>query len=237
MAWMMEAYRFYNSDNIYASATTTGKPVSFGGISGRTESTGLGLYYCLREFLNDPYYMNPLGLSAGIRDKTMIVQGFGNVGYWASNFLEKDGAKLLGVIERDGAIFNESGISVDEVKKHLIKKGTLKGFPKAQFYEDVQDVFKKPCDVLIPAAVERSITGSNAVNFQCKIVAEGGNGPTTPRGEDVLTAKGVLVLPDLLMNAGGVTVSYFEYVKNLGFIRPGMLTRKLESATNKWIFG
>mmetsp|Transcript_1791 Transcript_1791/g.1720 ORF Transcript_1791/g.1720 Transcript_1791/m.1720 type:complete len:488 (-) Transcript_1791:34-1497(-) len=235
MAWMMEAYRFYNYDNIYATATTTGKPVSFGGISGRTESTGLGLYYCLREFLNDPHYTNPVGLKTGIKDKSLIVQGFGNVGYWATNFLEKDGAKLLGVIERDGAVYNESGISVDEVKKYLIKKGTLKGFPKAQFYEDVQDVFKKPCDVLIPAAVERSITGNNAVNFQCKIVAEGGNGPTTPRGEDVLASKGILVLPDLLMNAGGVTVSYFEYVKNLGFIRPGMLTRKLESTTNKWI--
>eukprot|EP00361_Fabrea_salina_P003950 CAMPEP_0202425500 /NCGR_PEP_ID=MMETSP1345-20130828/137_1 /ASSEMBLY_ACC=CAM_ASM_000843 /TAXON_ID=342563 /ORGANISM="Fabrea Fabrea salina" /LENGTH=490 /DNA_ID=CAMNT_0049035745 /DNA_START=1 /DNA_END=1473 /DNA_ORIENTATION=+ len=235
MAWMMEAYRFLQPENIYAGAATTGKPVSFGGISGRTESTGLGLYYCLREFLNDHYYMDRVGLKTGAGGKGLIVQGFGNVGYWASNYLEKDGAVLYGVIERGGGLYNEKGMKVDEVKQYLIKNGTVRGFPKAQYFEDGQEVFKMPCDVLIPAATERSITGMNAVNFQCKIVAEGANGPTTPRGEEVLSAKNVLVLPDLIMNAGGVTVSYFEYVKNLGFIRPGMLTRRLEAQTNKWI--
>ena len=235
MAWMMDTYRFHNPENLYAAAATTGKPISFGGISGRTESTGLGLYYCLREFMNDPEYMNKVGLTPGMKDKTFIVQGFGNVGYWASKFIENDGGKIIGVIERDGGVFNPNGIVADELKKHLLKRGGVKGFPKAEYLEDPEEVFKKQCHVIIPAARERSITGKNAVNFNCKIVAEGANGPTTPRGEDVLAAKGVLVLPDLLLNAGGVTVSYFEYVKNLGFINPGRMTRRLESDTNQWI--
>lgn len=235
MAWMMDTYRFHNPENLYAQASTTGKPLSCGGISGRTESTGLGLYYCLREFMNDPEYMNRVNLTTGMKDKTFIVQGFGNVGYWASHFIEGDGGKVVGVLERDGAIYNPNGISAEDLKKYMIKRGTLKGFPRAEYFEDIEEVFKKPCDVIIPAARERSITGKNAVNFNCKIVAEGANGPTTPRGEDVLTAKNVLVLPDLLLNAGGVTVSYFEYVKNLGFIKPGFMTRRLESKTNQWI--
>ena len=232
---MMDTYRFHNPENLYAAAATTGKPISFGGISGRKESTGLGLYYCLREFMNDPEYMNKINLQTGIKDKTFIIQGFGNVGYWVSHFIEKDGGKIIGVLERDGAVYNSNGIASDEIKKHLLKRGTVKGFAKAEFFDDIEEVFKKPCDVIIPAAKERSITGKNAVNFNCKMVAEGANGPTTPRGEDVLTAKNVLVLPDLLLNAGGVTVSYFEYVKNLGFIKPGQLTRRLESQTNQWI--
>ena len=235
MAWMMDTYRFHNPENIYAAAATTGKPISFGGISGRTESTGLGLYFCLRDFLNDPEYMAKVNLSIGIKDKTFIVQGFGNVGYWASQFIERDGGRIIGVLERDGAVYNPNGIVAEDLKKHIIKRGGLKGYAKAEYYADIEDVFKKPCDVIIPAAKERSITGKNAVNFNCKIVAEGANGPTTPRGEDVLTAKNVMVLPDLLLNAGGVTVSYFEYVKNLGFIKPGQLTRRLESQTNQWI--
>ena len=235
MAWMMDTYRYQNPGNIYAAAATTGKPLSLGGISGRAESTGLGLFYCLREFMNDPEYMVKVNLTTGIKDKTFIVQGFGNVGYWASHFIEKEGGRIIGVLERDGALFNPNGILSDELKKHLIKRGTVKGFGRAEFYSDIEEVFKKPCDVIIPAAKERSITGKNAVNFNCKIVAEGANGPTTPRGEDVLMAKNVLVLPDLLLNAGGVTVSYFEYVKNLGFIKPGQLTRRLESQTNQWI--
>jgi glutamate dehydrogenase (NAD(P)+) len=235
MAWMMDTYRFHNPENLYAAASTTGKPISFGGISGRTESTGLGLYYCLREFMNDAEFMDRVKLPVGIRDRSFIVQGFGNVGFWASKFIENDGGKIVGVLERDGAVYNPNGFSVDELKKHLVKRGGVKGFSRAEYFEDPEEVFKKPCDVIIPAAREKSITGKNAVNFNCKIVAEGANGPTTPRGEDVLTAKGVLVLPDLLLNAGGVTVSYFEYVKNLGFINPGRMTRRLESDTNQWI--
>ena len=235
MFWMMHTYRLLNPENLYGPAATTGKPIQSGGISGRTESTGLGLYYCLREFMNDPEYMSKVNLTPGIKDKTFIVQGFGNVGYWASNFVENDGGKILGVLERDGAVYNANGISVEDLKKHVIKRGGVKGYPRAEYFEDIEEVFKKPCDVIIPAAKERSITGKNAVNFNCKIVAEGANGPTTPRGEDVLSAKNVLVLPDLLLNAGGVTVSYFEYVKNLGFINPGRMTRNLEAKTNQWI--
>lgn len=235
MFWMMHTYRLLNPENLYGPAATTGKPIGSGGISGRTESTGLGLYYCLREFMNDSEYMDKVNLTTGMKDKTFIVQGYGNVGYWASHFIEGDGGKIIGVIERDGGIYNPSGINVEELKKYVIKRGGVKGYPRAEYFEDIEEVFKKPCDVIIPAAKEMAITGKNAVNFNCKIVAEGANGPTTPRGEEVLSDKGVLVLPDLLLNAGGVTVSYFEYVKNLGFINPGRMTRNLESKTNQWI--
>jgi glutamate dehydrogenase/leucine dehydrogenase len=233
MAWMMDTYRFHNSHDINAHGCVTGKPLNLGGITGRTESTGLGVYYGLREFCKDPEYMDRVKLPTGLKDKTIIVQGFGNVGYWASHFCQKDGAKLVGVIEYNGALYNPDGINADDLKKYHAKKRTLEGFPSGTFYRDPQEVFKLPCDILIPAATERSITGMNAINFQCKIVGEGANGPTTPRGEEVLEAKGVLVLPDLLMNAGGVTVSYFEYVKNLGHIRPGQLTKKWESVRRK----
>lgn len=232
MAWMMDTFKYYNPTNINALACVTGKPVNIGGIKGRTESTGLGVYFTIREFCKDPVYMEPLGLKTGLNDKSYIVQGFGNVGYWVSHFLHhNEGAKCLGIIEWDGAIYNPKGINIPEVKAYFDQHHTLKGFPGADFFPDVQEVFAKPCDILIPAAVERSVNATNAPHFQCKILAEGANGPSTPKGEQVLLDKGVLVLPDLLTNSGGVTVSYFEYVKNLGKIEPGLLTRRFEMRT------
>mmetsp|Transcript_15460 Transcript_15460/g.15436 ORF Transcript_15460/g.15436 Transcript_15460/m.15436 type:complete len:496 (+) Transcript_15460:27-1514(+) len=235
MAWMMDTYKSLNPTNLNAVACTTGKPLEMGGIPGRAESTGLGLYYALREFLKDKKYTDKVELPTGINGKKVIVQGFGNVGYWACHFLQKDGAKILGVIEPSGSVFNENGIDVDDLKAFMIQHRTLKGYPKAELVEDGQEVFTRKTDIIIPAAVERSVHGGNAPNFQCKILAEGANGPTTPKGEEALEKKGVLVLPDLLMNAGGVTVSFFEYVKNLGHIKPGLLTKRWQGKRNRSI--
>ncbi len=234
MAWLMDTYRYYNSKDIHAAACVTGKPLAVGGIPGRTESTGLGVFYALREICKDKEYMDRVSLPIGIEGKTVVIQGFGNVGYWLAHFLVKEGAKVVGIIEPSGAIMNEKGIDVEDAKKFLIKHKGLHHYPRATNVT-AAEVFSMPCDILVPAAVEKSITATNAPTFQCKIVAEGANGPTTPRGEQVLESKGVLVLPDLLMNAGGVTVSYFEYVKNLGHIRPGLLTKRWEAMGKKKI--
>ena len=235
MAWMMDTFSAHHPKNLNAKATTTGKPIELGGIPGRAESTGLGVYYGVREFLSDKYYMDRAGLSTGIAGKTFILQGLGNVGYWAGHFLQNEGGKILGVIEHNGCVYNESGIDINDLKTFMTQRKSLAGYPKAEFIRERNEVFSKECDVVIPAAIERSINGENAGLLKCKIVAEGANGPTTPLGEEILEKNGILVLPDLLMNAGGVTVSYFEYVKNLGHIKPGLLTKRWGAKRNKSI--
>ncbi|OMJ72756.1 hypothetical protein SteCoe_28739 [Stentor coeruleus] len=226
MAWMMDTFVSHHPKNLNGIATTTGKPIELGGIPGRAESTGLGVFYGVREFLTDKFYMDQVGLSTGIAGKTFIVQGFGNVGYWAAHFLHKEGGKILGVIEHNSCVFNENGIDPDDLKNFLVQRKSFTGYPKAEIVKEQNDVFARQCDVVIPAAIERSINGTNAGLLKCKVVAEGANGPTTPLGQEILEKNNVLVLPDLLMNAGGVTVSYFEYVKNLGHIKPGLLTKR-----------
>lgn len=235
MAWMADTYRYFNPNDVNAQGCVTGKPIAQGGIAGRTESTGLGAYFCIREFVNDPYFMEPRDMTTGLAGKRIIVQGFGNVGYFATHFCERDGAILVGVIEHNGAIYNPDGIRASELKQYMVANRTLKGFPGGTFYPDPQQVFSMPCEILIPAAVECSITGLNSVNFNCKIVAEGANGPTTPRGDQVLQAKNVLVIPDLLTNAGGVTVSFFEYIKNISHMSPGAMSSGWEENLKKSI--
>ena len=235
MAWMMDTFVSHHPKNLNGIATTTGKPIAIGGIPGRAESTGLGVFYGIREFLNDKYYTDKLGLSVGIAGKTFIVQGFGSVGYWAAHFLQKEGGKIVGVIEHNGSVYNENGIDVDDLKAFVSQRKSIAGYPKAEVMKNPNDVFNKPCDVMIPAAIERAINGETANLLDCKLLAEGANGPTTPLGEEILEKKGVLVLPDLLMNAGGVTVSYFEYVKNLGHIKPGLLTKRWGAKRNRSI--
>lgn len=237
MAWMMDTYVSHFPKNLNGIACTTGKPIAIGGIPGRAESTGLGVYYGIREFLLDKYYTDKLGITTGIEGKKFIVQGFGSVGYWAAHFLQKDGGKIIGVIEHNGSVYNENGIDVDDLKSFLAQRKNFEGYPKAEFVKDSLEMFGKKCDVMIPAAIERAINKDTAAVIDCKLLAEGANGPTTPLGEEILEKKGVLVLPDLLMNAGGVTVSYFEYVKNLGHIKPGLLTKRWGAKRNRNIIG
>lgn len=225
MSWIKDTYTMlYGMDDVSASACVTGKPLSQGGIQGRTEATGLGLYYATRDFLADEAFCRSARISPGIAGKTVIVQGFGNVGYYAAKFFQEHGAKVIGVVEYNGGVFSSAGLDVEALKKHQASAKSLLGFAGAQRElgaEAAMALLEEPCDILVPAALEKQITKDNAPRIQARIISEGANGPTTPWAEEILNKKGCVVLPDMLMNAGGVTVSYFEWLKNLQHVRFG----------------
>jgi glutamate dehydrogenase (NAD(P)+) len=221
----------YGMDDISAAACVTGKPLSQGGIQGRTEATGLGLYYATRDFLNSAEFCKQYGIAPGVAGKTIIVQGFGNVGFYAAKFFEQHGAKVIGVVEYNGGVFNPAGLDIDKLKAHQTAKGTLLGFAGAAREApaaSAMSLLEEACDVLVPAALEKQITMENAGRIKAKVVSEGANGPVTPFAEEIMAKKGIVCLPDMLMNAGGVTVSYFEWLKNLQHVRFGRMTRKWE---------
>merc|ERR1712110_366671 len=233
---MHDTYRtLYGQNDIDASACVTGKSASVGGINGRTESTGLGVYFMVRDVCNKPSMAKireKHGIKQGLKGKTFVVQGFGNVGYWAAKFMHNDGATMVSVVERDGSVFNKDGINPDELKAHINKHGTIKGFTGATVFEDDR-AFYEECDVLIPAAMEKSIHKDNVAKFKCKWIVEGSNGGTTVRADEYLTKKNVLIVPDILSNAAGVTCSYFEWLKNLDHRRPGRITKKWEEKSKR----
>ena len=237
MGWIADTYVNVSGDNnVYAMACVTGKPPTFGGIKGRFEATGLGVFFGIREFLMSGEYMASVGLEPGVKGKRVIVQGFGNVGFWTAKFLNKAGAKIVGISELSSAIYNAQGIDLRELRKYLLENDTMVGFPGAQkeFHgTDVSYILEQECDVLVPAALQKVIDRSNAHRVRAKIVCEAANGPVTPFAEQVLEEKGVLIVPDLLLNAGGVTVSYFEWLKNLSNVRFGRLTRQFEQHNKK----
>ena len=229
MAWMADAYKRLHPTDIDALACVTGKPTHAGGIAGRVEATGRGCQYALQAFFEHPEDVVAAGLDGGIESKRIVVQGLGNVGYHAAKFLsEEDGALITGVIERDGAIVDETGINIEELKHFIVKNGGLKGFPHGKYVENGTSVLEHECDILIPAAIEGSINGGNAEFIKAKIILEAANGPITANADNVLRDKGVAIIPDMYANAGGVTVSYFEWVKNLSHIRFGRMQRREE---------
>lgn len=239
MTWMKDTYMtLFGEKDINAEACTTGKYVSQGGIDGRVESTGLGVYYGLRELMNDRQFMDKLGMTAGIQGKTFSVMGFGNVGEWASKFLCKDGGLLEVVIEWDCAMYKKGGFNVDELIKWKNENKSFKNFPHADeiITENPSSFVTKKVDVLIPAAVEKAIHKGNADKIQCKILAEAANGPTTVAAEDILRKKGTMIIPDMILNGGGVTVSYFEWLKNLQHVNPGRLTKRWEAKLQKNLY-
>jgi glutamate dehydrogenase (NAD(P)+) len=239
MTWIKDTYStIYGDYDINSDAVCTGKYISHGGIHGRVESTGLGVYYSIREMLDDADFCKKAGVTKGIEGKTYVVQGFGNVGSWVSKFLEKDGAKLVGVVEWDGAIADEEGIDVEKLIQWQQDNGTIKNYPHAKESntEDPQSFMEKKCDILIPAAVELSVHRHNAGKLNCKIIAEGANGPTTVLGEEICEQKGIVNIPDLIANVGGVTVSYFEWLKNLQHVSAGKLTRRWEEKSKKDLY-
>jgi len=232
MSWIKDTYAMlYGMDDIAAPACVTGKPLSQGGIQGRTEATGLGLYYATRDFLNNEDFCKKHSIVPGIAGKSVIVQGFGNVGFWAAKFFEQHGAKIVGVVEYNGAVYSSKGLNVEALKAHQTAKGSLLGFAGAESQLEAataQTLIEHECDILVPSALEKQITMDNAHRIKAKVISEGANGPTTPYAEEILEKKGVVVLPDMLMNAGGVTVSYFEWLKNLQHVRFGRMTKKWE---------
>ena len=228
MAWIADTYAALRPDQIDALGCVTGKPVDLGGINGRTEATGRGLYCVLNEACGQADDMRRIGLGPGIAGKRIVVQGFGKVGYWVARFCRDAGADIVGIAERDGALADPRGLDPDAVRRHRTATGSILDFPGATTLADTREALELPCDVLIPAALEHQITEENAPRIQARIVLEGANGPTTPEADEVLGDKGVLVIPDIYANAGGVVVSYFEWLKNLSHIRFGRIEKRYQ---------
>ena len=233
MAWIADTYLALAPDKLDALACVTGKPVPQGGIRGRKEATGRGVMFGIREACARVEDMRALGLQPGLGGKTVVVQGLGNVGYYAASFLEAAGAKLVGLAEVEGAIYNPDGLQIDKVMAHRKETGSILGFPGASDLRRSIDALELPCDILVPAALENQITAENAQRVQAKIIAEAANGPSTAEASEELSNKGILVIPDMYLNAGGVTVSYFEWVKNLSHVRFGRLEKRFEERSNR----
>jgi glutamate dehydrogenase (NAD(P)+) len=231
MAWIADTYLAFKFGDTNALGCVTGKPVGQGGIRGRTEATGLGVFFGLRELLADGEILQKLGMTSGMAGKRIIVQGLGNVGYYAAHFCEQEGAIITGIAEREGAIFNPNGLDVSDVFKHRTESGSILNYRGAQNVEDSTQLLEYECDVLLPAALENQIHEENAPRIKARIIAEGANGPTTKAAEKILLERGVVILPDLYLNAGGVTVSYFEWLKNLSNVRFGRMGKRAEEAS------
>ncbi len=236
MAWIADTYKHLNPDDINHIACVTGKPVAHGGIRGRTEATGRGIQYALQEFFRHPDEVKSAGLKGDLAGKKIVVQGLGNVGYHAAKFLsEEDGVKVIAIIEHDGVIMNENGIQVQQAYFHKNDTGSIKGFAGTTFSSDGTKGLELECDILVPAALEGVIHEGNANNIKAKLIAEAANGPVTFEADRILRKRGIAILPDAFMNAGGVIVSYFEWIRNLTHIRFGRLERRFDEARGQHI--
>ena len=236
MGWIADTYATLAPQDINGLGCVTAKPIQQGGIQGRTEATGRGVFYALREVCSLGREMRPLDLSPGLEGKRIVVQGLGNVGYHAAKFLEEEGgAKIVGLIEYEGAISSPIGVKIEEVMAHRRETGSLLGFPGAENLEQRDDGLELECDILVPAALENAITMDNAPRIQAKIVAEAANGPVTAEASEHLHKRGVMVVPDAFINAGGVTVSYFEWLKNLQHVRFGRMEKRFEAKAARQI--
>ena len=235
MSWILDTYVSMRPGEVDAAGCVTGKPVTQGGVRGRREATGLGVFYGTREVCNLADLMKKLGLPVGIEGKRVIVQGLGNVGYWAARFFEQAGAKIVGLAEYEGAILSDKGLDVDAVFQHRKKTGSILNFPGATNVANSFDALEADCDILIPAALENVINAENAPRIKAKIIGEGANGPLTPEADEVFAQKGVIVIPDMYLNAGGVTVSYFEWLKNLSHVRYGRMEKRFTENVNTTI--
>ena len=236
MSWIADEYQQLHPSDINARGCVTGKPVHFGGVAGRVEATGRGVQFGLQEFFRNPDDVSLAKLSGQLEGKKVIVQGLGNVGYHAAKFLQdEDGAKIIAILERDGAILNEDGLDVEAVFAHKQANGKVEGFPDAQFFQGGSELLEHPCDILIPAAMEGVINHENAARIDANVIAEAANGPVTYEADQILCEKGTFIIPDAYLNAGGVTVSYFEWLKNLSHVRFGRMDRRFVEAQGKKI--
>lgn len=233
MGWIVDTYLSLSGGELNAMACVTGKPVSQGGIRGRLEATGRGVFYGIRDACGVAEDMKRLGLSTGIEGKQVVVQGLGNVGYHAAKYLEEEGAVLVGIAEYEGAIHAPQGLGLEDVIAHRRETESILDFPGATNLPASADALELECDVLVPAALENQITETNAPNVKAKIVAEAANGPTTEEADAILNQRGTLIIPDIYLNAGGVTVSYFEWLKNLSHVRFGRMQKRFEEGAFK----
>lgn len=233
MAWIADTYSAFFPTELNAIACVTGKPLSHGGIQGRTEATGLGVFYGLKEAFSIKEDTKKWGLTPGLEGKTVIVQGLGNVGYYAAKFMHEAGAKVIAIAEWDATIHNPKGIDPDQLLKYKQETGGIANFPGAKTLQPNTAALELECDILIPAALENQIHSGNAKNIKAKVIAEAANGPVTPEAEKTLLKKGVYIIPDIYLNAGGVTVSYFEWLKNLSHVRFGRMEKRYEAQMNQ----
>ena len=233
MGWIADTYATMNPGQLDAMGCVTGKPIALHGIHGRREATGRGVAIATRECVSVAEDMAKLGLTPGIEGKKIIVQGLGNVGYYSAKFLSDFGGLIVGICEFEGAIYNEDGLDVEAVFQHRKSTGSILGFGGAKKeFSNSGEGLEQQCDILVPAALENQITEANAANIKAKIIVEGANGPTTPEAEAIFYKKGGIVVPDLYANAGGVTVSYFEWLKNLSHVAFGRINRRFEENSN-----
>lgn len=235
MSWILDTYTSMKPGEIDALGCVTGKPISQGGVHGRREATGLGVFYGLKEICSMPDLMQKAGLPIGIEGKRVVVQGLGNVGYHVAKFCREGGAKVIAIAEYEGAIFNAEGLNEEDVREHRKKTGTILNYPGAANITNTAEALELDCDILIPAALESVINGENAPRVKAKIVGEAANGPLTPEADEVFLKKGILVVPDIYLNAGGVTVSYFEWLKNLSHVRYGRMEKRFKENQNRSI--
>jgi glutamate dehydrogenase (NAD(P)+) len=234
MAWIADQYHRMATTDINARACVTGKPLNAGGIRGRTEATGRGVQFALREYFRHPEDVRVANLGGDLEGKRIIVQGLGNVGYHAAKFLsEEDGARVTSIIEYNGALQNDKGIDVEAAKDWMTRHGSFENFPDGEFARNVDGRLEGDCDILIPAALEGVINMANAARIRAPLIIEAANGPITSGADEILRSRGRVIIPDLYANAGGVTVSYFEWVKNLSHIRFGRMQRREEEARQK----
>ena len=235
MSWIVDTYSSLKPGEIDAAGCVTGKPITQGGVRGRTEATGLGVYFGIREICNMTDIMQKLGLPMGIKGKTVVVQGLGNVGYHSAKFFREGGATVIAIAEYEGAIYKADGINEEELFQHRKATGSILNFAGATNLETSKIALELECDILIPAALENVINGENAPRLKCKIIGEAANGPLTPEADEECTRKGILVVPDMYLNAGGVTVSYFEWLKNLSHVRYGRMEKRFTENMNSHI--
>ena len=229
MGWIADTYRAFYPNDINATACVTGKPVHMRGIRGRTEATGRGVQYALREFFRHPDDVRKAGMDGGLDGKRVIIQGLGNVGYHAGKFLsEEDGVRVVAMIEREGAVVCEDGLDIAELAAYRLEKGGVRGFRDSEFVVDGSLLLEADCHILIPAAIESVIAVENAERIKAPLIAEAANGPITFEADEILRDRGKMVIPDAYLNAGGVIVSYFEWIKNLSHIRFGRMDRRID---------
>ncbi len=229
MAWILDTYSALKGGDIDASACVTGKPVTQNGIRGREEATGRGVFYGIREVLNDKGLLKRMGLEPGTEGKTMAIQGLGNVGYYTGKISQEEGGfKIISVAEYEGAIYCKNGIDIDALVAHRKKTGSILDFPGAVNMEQRKQTLEVACDVLVPAALENQIRDDNVKKVKAKIIAEAANGPVTASAAEYLLKKGCVIIPDMYLNAGGVTVSYFEWLKNLSHMRFGRMEKRFD---------
>ena len=233
MSWIADTYAAFNPGQLDANACVTGKPLSQHGIRGRKEATGRGVFFGLREAVSITEDMKNIGLTTGMAGKKVVLQGLGNVGFYAGLNCQNAGAVIIAIAEREGAVTDPNGLDVNEVFEHRNATGSILNFKKAANILNSSEALEIECDILIPAALENQITKENAPRIKAKIIGEGANGPVTPEAENILLEKGVMVIPDLYLNAGGVTVSYFEWLKNLSHVAFGRMGKRYEEMANQ----